>query len=89
MTKNQLNGATIQKQQTEYTRKKAMVAEVEMYELAARKFKAEYEMMDYAMKVHDLKPKYQEFADKVLKEAEEAFAKLQESTDVKEDVQDA
>lgn len=88
MSKEQLNGATIQKQQSEYVRKKAMVAEVEMYELAARKFKAEFEMMDYAMKVHALKPSYQEFAYKVMKEAE-AFAKAEESTDVKEDVQDA
>ena len=84
----QLNGATIQKQQSEYARKKAMIAEVEMYELAARKFKAEFEMMDYAMKVHELKPTYQEFADRVVKEAEEAFAKLQEVADVKEETQD-
>lgn len=87
MSKEQLNGATIQKQQSEYVRKKAMVAEVEMYELAARKFKAEFEMMDYAMKVHALKPTYQEFAEKVVKEAEEAFAKLQANTDVKEEVE--
>lgn len=89
MSKKQLNGSVIQQQQSEYTRKKAMIAEVEMYELAARKFKAEYEMMHFAMEVHKIKPTYQEFADKVMKEAEEAFAKLQESTDVKEDVQDA
>ena len=89
MSKNQLNGATIQKQQSEYLMKKALKDQVEDYEIRARKWKAEYEMMDYAMKVQELKPKYNEFLERLHKEAEESFAKLQESTDVKEDVQDA
>lgn len=89
MSKNQLNGATIQKQQSEYLMKKALKDQVEDYEIRARKWKAEYEMMDYSMKVQELKPKYNDFIEKLQKEAEEAFAKLQESTDVKEDAQDA
>ena len=89
MSKNQLNGATIQKQQSEYLMKKALKDQVEDYEIRARKWKAEYEMMEYAMKVQELKPEYNEFLERLHKEAEEAFAKLQESTDVKEDVQDA
>jgi|LakMenE01Jun11ns_1017448.scaffolds.fasta_scaffold9952597_5 hypothetical protein len=89
--KNQLNGATIQKQQQEYATKKEMLAEVERYELAARKFKAEYEMMEYAMKAHELKPTYREFAQKIMQEAQEAMAKMQENPDitVEEEQQDA
>lgn len=89
MSKKQINGSVIERQQQEYAMKKAMVAEVEQYELAARKFKAEYEMMDYAMKAYALKPAYQEFAKKVMEEANEAFAKLQENNQIEEETEDA
>lgn len=88
MSKQQLNGATIQKQQTEYLMRKALKEQVEDYEIRARKWKAEYEMMDYAMKVQELKPKYDELLEKFRKEAEEAIIALKQNTDIKEDIQD-
>ena len=83
-----LNGHVIQNQIEERNRKKAMLEEVERYELAARKFKAEYEMMDYAMKAYELKPAYKAFAERIMNEAEEAFAKLQ-AENTMEEVKDA
>lgn len=89
MNKNNLNGSTILKQQNDYQMRKALKEQVEDYEIRARKWKAEYEMMDYAIKVHELKPKYNEFLEKLQKEAEEAILKLQENKTQEEVIDDA
>ena len=84
MSKQQLNGAVLQKQQSEYAMRKALKEQVEDYEIRARKWEAEYKMMEYAMKAQELKPKYNEFLETLQKQAEEAFAKLQENNKVEE-----
>jgi hypothetical protein len=78
MSKQQVNGSTVQRQQSDYLMRKALKEQVEDYEIRARKWKAEFEMMEYAMKVQELKPIYNEFLEKLQKEAEEAYAKLAE-----------
>jgi hypothetical protein len=78
MSKQKLNGSTVQQQQSDYLMRKALKEQVEDYEIRARKWKAEYEMMEYAMKVQELKSVYNEFLEKLQKEAEEAYAKLAE-----------
>lgn len=84
MKNNNLNGATVQKQQYEYQMRKQLKEQVEDYEIRARKWKAEYEMMEYAMKVQELKPKYNTFLEMLQKEAEEAMQKLQENNEIEE-----
>lgn len=56
----------IQKQQSEYQQKKAMKEQVEDLEIRARKWKAEYEIMEYSMKVENMQEEYTAFREKQL-----------------------